>query len=161
MGEEREQNTLRNRNPGEPTRYYRQRIARSLSRAKAVKLEGEDFGSWVEKQGEKGILSAYLGWRDRYGANFSGNFQGVDLEEGAAMVNENEGINSFIVAIQGTRGKSISMSRVMLFIDKSLRTLEHSGVNVRFKGDFKMWCIEQMSETRALGPKAEELKKVN
>lgn len=159
MSEEREQNTLQGRKPDEPTRYYRQRIARGLSRAKALKLEGEDFSSWEERHGEKGILTAYLGWRDRYGANFSGDFQGVDLEEGAAMVKENEGINSFVAAIQGTRGKSISMSRVMLFIDKSLRSLENSGVNVRLKGDFKMWCLERMSETRPLGPKAEEIQK--
>lgn len=161
MSKEPEQNTLRNRMPGEPTRYYRERIARGLRDAKAIKLEGEDFSTWAERHGEKGVLMAYLGWRARYGANMSGDFQGVQLEEGAAMVDESEGINAFVTALQGARGNEISMDRIMRFVDTSLRSLEHESVSVRFKGPFKIWCIDLMAETRQLGPVAEELKRAS
>lgn len=160
MTGERDQNTLKGRRPGETTLTYRRRISRGLG-SKAIKLEGEDFSSWAEQHGEKGVLTAYLGWRDRFGANFSGDFQGADLEEGAAMVKENEGMNAFVAAVQGARGKEIDMNRIMVFIDKSLRDLKHGNTDVRFMGEFKSWCLELMSESRPLGPKAEEIRRAS
>ena len=149
------------RRQGEGTRDHRIRLSKELKSRKRIKHEGEDFNAWVENYGEKGVIGAYLGWQERAGANLSGDLQGFDLADGAAMVDENEGINGFVTALQKARGKNADMRGIMRYIDQSLRHLEHDGVKVRFRGEFKAWCLNLMSETRALGPKAEELKQAS
>lgn len=158
MSAERDRTKTAQRKHNETPLAYRNRLARELGQRSRIKNDGEDFNTWVDRYGEKGVLTAYLGWQGRYGTNLSSDFQGTDLLEASAIIDENEGANAFENALQKARGKEVNMRGILRYIDRTLRELEHNGVNIKLKNEFKEWCIRIMEDARNIGPLAEELK---